>query len=114
MIPCSIGNKPTTTSSFSTWSLSDDPLPSDVTIPPLLVLHPEVLISGTTVAAAARGCVRRAVLQHFWDKDRASSTVMEPNSDSATSKSLTEGGVMLLGSLVHKVFQQVIPMIEFQ
>ncbi|KAL5112224.1 DNA replication ATP-dependent helicase/nuclease DNA2 [Taenia crassiceps] len=108
LIPSSIGTKSTTSPSFSTWSLSDDPLPSDVTIPPLLVLYPEVLISGTTVAAAATGCARRAVLQHFWDKDEVGLAVMSSDSDFATLTSLSEGGIMLVGSLVHRAFQQAV------
>nr|CDS15042.1 dna2 helicase [Echinococcus granulosus] len=109
LIPSSIGIESTTTSPFSTWSLSDDPLPSGVTTPPLLVLHPEILISGTTVAASARGCARRAVLQHLWDRDEAESTIVRSSDfDSTTSTSLSEGGIMLVGSLVHRIFQQVV------
>lgn len=60
------------------------------------------------MAAAARGCARRAALQHFWDKDEAGLAMMSSDSDSATLKSLSEDGVMLVGSLVHRAFQQVI------
>lgn len=85
---------------------------STLPIPRLLVLEPEVLISGTTVAtAAAGGCARRAVLQHLWSENEplevASTELAAGASTSASEASKPTVNVMLVGSVVHEVFQEV-------
>ncbi|KAM7539934.1 hypothetical protein Aperf_G00000025032 [Anoplocephala perfoliata] len=104
----------TSITSHSTFFLADDgDFESDarknaLPIPRLLVLHPEVLISGTTVAtAAAGGCSRRAVLQHLWAENEALESLDDPSTSTpGTSKPVVN--VMLVGSVVHEVFQEVI------
>lgn len=80
------------------------------TSPPLIVIHPDVLLSGTTVAtAAAGGCFRRAVLQHFWAESEGSDPEPLGETDGTSAPLLPTSGphVMLVGSLVHEVFQEV-------
>lgn len=64
--------------------------------------------------AAAGGCARRAVLQHLWGEDEPMSISLEvpavaSNSAVTTpsSSSSSSGRAMLLGSLVHEMFQEV-------
>lgn len=90
---------------------SEGTLSSFSSTPRLLVLQPEVLISATTVAsAAAGGCSRRAVLQHLWAGNEAIETIATESSGTATASSASGTpavNVMLVGSVVHEIFQEV-------
>ncbi|KAM3185909.1 hypothetical protein ACTXT7_005434 [Hymenolepis weldensis] len=105
----------------SVFHLSDeDYIQSEGTLSPLIstprlfVLQPEVLISATTVAsAAAGGCSRRAVLQHLWAENEVVETIATESSAAATASSASGTpkpavNVMLVGSVVHEVFQETV------
>uniref|UniRef100_A0A0X3PX29 DNA replication factor Dna2 N-terminal domain-containing protein n=1 Tax=Schistocephalus solidus TaxID=70667 RepID=A0A0X3PX29_SCHSO len=94
------------------WRLSDsDTTQSEESQPPaLFVLHPDLLLSGTTVVGSLT-CPRRSVLQQFWasggDCVQASETAPSGNSGSVTPTS-PAGQVMLIGTVVHEVFQKLV------
>ncbi|VDO08499.1 unnamed protein product, partial [Rodentolepis nana] len=95
---------------------SEGTLSSPHSTPRLLILEPEVLISGTTVASIAAGrCSRRAVLQHLWAENEVLESIATESSVSVTTSSASGTSnsavnVMLVGSVVHEVFQQVVKM----
>ncbi|KAL7061666.1 hypothetical protein AAHC03_0874 [Spirometra sp. Aus1] len=94
------------------WHLSD----SDTTQseesqpPPLFVLHPDLLLSGTTVVSSLT-CMRRSVLQQFWASGGDCVQIPETASRSDASgspPSSAAGQLMLIGTVVHEVFQKLV------
>ncbi len=87
-------------STGSEWVVSDDPALQGT--PPLIVLHPEVLISGTTVASSS-ACMRRSVIQSLWAENDLPALAASGPGDGRASG----GQLMLAGSIIHEVFQKV-------
>ncbi len=87
-------------STGSEWVVSDDPALHGT--PPLIVLHPEVLISGTTVASSS-ACMRRSVIQSLWAENELPAQAASGPGDGRASG----GQLMLAGSIIHEVFQKV-------
>ncbi|VDD81909.1 unnamed protein product [Mesocestoides corti] len=87
------------------WRVSDDPVTRAECVPPLLILHPDVLISGTTVAASST-CIRRYVMQHLWAENDLV-PLSDLTSDPAQAR-VSGSQLMLAGSIIHEVFQTAV------
>ncbi|CAH8853781.1 unnamed protein product [Trichobilharzia szidati] len=76
----------------------------------VVCLHPNYLLP-TTKIVGSLNCLRRAVLEQFWLSDSSSSSGSIDNDallSTTTNQSSYGPEVMLIGSLVHELFQKII------
>lgn len=73
-------------------------------VPACFIQHPDVLISGTKLVGSLY-CHRRSILEQFWSGGECDSDELATHMHS--SDGFESGRVMLVGSIVHQLFQKV-------